>query len=272
MRILCGILLLSLLLAAGCWQFFPPDNSDLPQYTLTVTVDGQGSVSPETQTYPAGTVVKLTATPEDAWQFDHWSGAAIGITNTTLITMDKDKEVTAVFKESSNPKVRMKTTLGDIVIELYPKQAPATVANFLQYVTSGFYDGRDGNGATIFHRVIPDFVIQGGGLTADLTQKQTNAPIVNEANNGLKNLRGTIAMARTSDPNSATSQFFINLVDNPSLDYVEGQNAGYAVFGEVVEGMDVVDKIAEVETHTVGQYQDVPVDPITITSAALEEE
>jgi len=163
-------------------------------------------------------------------------------------------------------RVQLETTLGDIVIELDEVAAPITTANFLAYVDSGFYDGADGMGPTIFHRIVPGFVIQGGGLTEDLDGKPTMPAIVNEADNGLSNLRGTLAMARTSDPNSATSQFFVNLVDNTFLDQTP-RDAGYAVFGEVVEGMEVVDMIAAVETTTVGQFEGVPVEPIVIISA-----
>ena len=160
------------------------------------------------------------------------------------------------------PRVAMTTNMGRIVIELDPAKAPKSVANFLQYADSGFYDG------TVFHRVIANFMIQGGGFTADLQRKETKAPIPNEANNGLSNLRGTVAMARTSDPNSATSQFFINTVDNPRLDFVSEQNAytwGYAVFGKVVEGMDVVDAIRASETGAQGPFQkDVPKQAVII--------
>lgn len=166
---------------------------------------------------------------------------------------------------TANPEVVLSTTKGDIVIELYADKAPKTVENFLAYVRSGFYDG------TIFHRVIPGFVIQGGGLTADLHRKDTRPPIVNEADNGLRNLRGTLSMARTSDPNSATSQFFVNLVDNRSLDQPAGGGWGYAVFGKVTKGMDVVDAIAGVPTGDKGSYQDVPMEPIAITKATVKQ-
>ena len=151
-----------------------------------------------------------------------------------------------------------------IKLELYPDKAPETVANFLKYVDDGFYNN------TIFHRVIPGFMIQGGGLTARMQQKDTSAPIKNEADNGLKNDRGTIAMARTMDPHSATAQFFINLVDNDFLNFQapSGNGWGYCVFGRVTEGMDVVDKIAKVKTTTVGMYQDVPSDLVVITGAS----
>ncbi len=164
-------------------------------------------------------------------------------------------------------EVVMRTSMGDIRILLYDDDSPITVANFLQYVDEGFFDGDDGLGQTIFHRVIPGFVIQAGGHLADLTEKVTHDPIVIESDNGLSNLRGTIAMARTSDPDSATSQFFINHVNNPGLDYASEMNPGYAVFGRVIDGMDVVDAIAAVETETQGEYQDVPVVPIPVTDA-----
>ena len=165
---------------------------------------------------------------------------------------------------SENPVVLLETTSGDILVELYPDKAPETVANFLKYVDNGFYNN------TIFHRVIPGFMIQGGGLTARMQQKDTEAPIKNEADNGLKNDRGTIAMARTMDPHSATAQFFINLVDNDFLNFQapSGNGWGDCVFGKVTEGMDVVDKIAKVKTTTVGMYQDVPSDLVVITGAS----
>ena len=164
------------------------------------------------------------------------------------------------------PKVRMKTSKGDIVIELNAEKAPVTVENFLGYVKKKHYDG------TVFHRVINGFMIQGGGFTQDgqiLTEKATGKGIVNEGQNGLKNDRGTIAMARTSDPNSATAQFFINVKDNAALNYPS--NGGYAVFGKVVEGMDVVDKIKAVVTRADARLGgDVPVEPITLQSASVE--
>jgi cyclophilin family peptidyl-prolyl cis-trans isomerase len=158
--------------------------------------------------------------------------------------------------------IKLETTKGAIVIEVNETAAPVTAANFLQYVNDGFYDG------TIFHRVIPGFMIQGGGFTSDMKQKTTRPPIVNEAKNGLKNKRGTLAMARTNDPNSATGQFFINLVDNTNLDY-SARNPGYAVFGDVVEGMDVVDAIAKVKTGMKDMFQDVPVETVIIKSAKV---
>ena len=161
--------------------------------------------------------------------------------------------------------LRMSTTLGDIEVELYPKAAPASVRNFIEYVESGYFDD------LIFHRVIPGFMIQGGGFSGDMQQRQTRPSIENEADNGLKNLAGTLAMARTSDPNSATSQFFINLVDNGFLDHTAKtpQGWGYAVFAKVVSGMDVVEKIAALPTATVGGHQNVPTEPVVITKAQM---
>lgn len=160
--------------------------------------------------------------------------------------------------------VEVQTSMGRMVFELFERQAPASVDNFLQYVREGFYDG------TIIHRVEPGLVIQGGGFTVDMRPKQTRAPIVNEAGNGLRNTRGTIGMARTNAMNSATSQFFINLVDNPYFNG-DGVSSGYAVFGRVVDGMDVVDAIAMVETGTTGPYSAVPVIPVVIESIRLIE-
>jgi peptidyl-prolyl cis-trans isomerase A (cyclophilin A) len=166
-------------------------------------------------------------------------------------------------RAATPPKVELVTSAGTIVVQLDAQRAPKTVANFLRYVNEGFYAG------TVFHRVIPGFMIQGGGFTASMQQKATHAPIALESQNGLRNLRGTLAMARTMDPNSATSQFFINLVDNPSLDFPQPDGHGYAVFGQVVGGMDVVDRIAAVATHTVGPYANVPVTPVVIEKAVL---
>ncbi|MEC7611153.1 MAG: peptidylprolyl isomerase [Pseudomonadota bacterium] len=162
-------------------------------------------------------------------------------------------------------RVLMKTLLGDMTLELDADKAPATVANFVEYAQSGHYDG------TIFHRVINNFMVQGGGFDTDMRQKGTNTPIQNEANNGLKNDRGTIAMARTMDPHSATAQFFINVSDNDFLNF-SGENMqgwGYAVFGRVVEGEDVLDKIRVVPTGSQAGHQDVPTDPIVIESVTV---
>jgi len=156
--------------------------------------------------------------------------------------------------------IRFHTTHGDFTVELFDKEAPISTENFLKYVDDEHFDG------TIFHRIVPGFVIQGGGLTSDFQPKKTRAPIANEATNGLKNERGTLSMARTNDVNSATSQFFVNLSDNAFLDHSKAQY-GYAVFGRVTQGLDVVDKIAAVRTGTRKQYQDAPLEDVTIVSA-----
>lgn len=167
-----------------------------------------------------------------------------------------------------NPTAVIQTSKGTIEVELYPGQAPKTVENFVSYAQSGFYDG------TIFHRVISHFMIQGGGFTVDMEKKPTGEPIPNEADNGLSNKRGTIAMARTNHPHSATAQFFINVQDNMNLDY-SGQGSssawGYAVFGRVTSGMDVVDDIRFVQTERAGPYSDVPVEPVIIERVEIRE-
>jgi peptidyl-prolyl cis-trans isomerase A (cyclophilin A) len=165
--------------------------------------------------------------------------------------------VLAAEPASKNPVVVMETSMGVMKIELFQKEAPVSVKNFLEYTKSGFYNG------TIFHRVISGFMIQGGGFTPDMTPKKTNPPIKNEASNGLRNDKGTIAMARTGDPNSATAQFFINVVDNANLNRPNPDGNGYAVFGKVTEGMDVVDKIKAVKTGTNKGFRDVP-DPVVL--------
>lgn len=166
---------------------------------------------------------------------------------------------TAAAQESPlpNPQVVIKTSEGDITLRLFRDKAPLTVDNFLAYVDAGFYNG------TIFHRVIPNFMIQGGGFLPDMTQKATNDPVPNESRNRLHNTRGTIAMARTSDPDSATAQFFINQRNNLTLDWAPGR-AGYTVFGEVILGMDIVDFIATAPTGQTGPFGDVPIEPILI--------
>lgn len=168
----------------------------------------------------------------------------------------------------SNPKVQLETSKGNIVIELNAEKAPMSVENFITYVNSGHYDG------TIFHRVIPSFMIQGGGFDVDMKQKPTNETIQNEANNGLKNVKGSIAMARTSAPHSATAQFFINVADNAFLDFTSEspQGWGYAVFGQVTEGLDIVSTIEEVATGNHGGHQDVPLEPIIIQKASMLEQ
>jgi peptidyl-prolyl cis-trans isomerase A (cyclophilin A) len=167
------------------------------------------------------------------------------------------------FAQSTHPSVLFKTSDGDIRVELYPEKAPKTVANFLDYVKAGQYNG------TIFHRVIPGFMIQGGGYTTSFSEKPTRAPIPLESRNGLKNTAGALAMARTSDPNSATAQFFINTVDNANLDYPNPDGNGYAVFGKVTSGMDVVKKIEATPTTTRGPMGDVPQQPVVIQSATV---
>ncbi|MET0310637.1 MAG: peptidylprolyl isomerase [Burkholderiaceae bacterium] len=168
-----------------------------------------------------------------------------------------------VLAQGTAPRVKLATSAGDIVLELAPDKAPKTVANFLQYVRDRHYDG------TVFHRVIDGFMIQGGGYTADFKEKPTRAPVPLEAGNGLKNERYTVAMARTSNPDSATSQFFINVKDNANLDAPNPDGHGYTVFGKVVSGAEVVDKIRAVRTAGQGRMQNVPVEPITIQSATV---
>ncbi|MBD3346254.1 MAG: peptidyl-prolyl cis-trans isomerase [Chitinivibrionales bacterium] len=169
--------------------------------------------------------------------------------------------------EAANPQVKMETSTGTIIIELDAAAAPKTVENFISYVNDAFYDG------TIFHRVIPGFMIQGGGFTPAMKKKQTKAPVQNEADNGLSNKRGTIVMARTNDPHSATAQFFINTVDNENLDFrsKDVRGWGYCVFGKVIDGMDTVDTIENVKTGRKGPYRNVPVEPVVIEKVTLIE-
>jgi cyclophilin family peptidyl-prolyl cis-trans isomerase len=170
------------------------------------------------------------------------------------------------LQAAAAPTAIIHTSMGDITIELFPDKAPVTVGNFVNYAKSGFYDG------TIFHRVISNFMIQGGGFTPDMIKKPTGEPIANEANNGLSNERGTIAMARTNQPHSATAQFFINVQDNPNLDYTGESSSrawGYAVFGRVTGGMDVVDRIRSVQTASKPPFADVPVEPVVIESVEI---
>lgn len=177
-----------------------------------------------------------------------------------LIMLVVVQSAVAADQATVNPRVALETSKGRIVIELFPQKAPATVKNFLSYVDAGFYDG------TVFHRVIPKFMIQGGGLTVDMKIKPTEKPVPNEADNSLKNTRGSVAMARTPNPHSATSQFFINTADNESLNHREktSQGWGYAVFGQVTEGMAVIDAISGVKTGSSGMFRDVPVEPVVI--------
>ena len=192
------------------------------------------------------------------------TAALLGGDPVSTATPAADAPAPAAAKTTAS-KVAFETSMGRFVVEVDSAKAPKSAANFLAYAKSGFYDG------TIFHRVIPGFMVQGGGFSADMNQKTTEAPIPNEADNGLKNKRGTLAMARTNDPNSATAQFFVNLVDNAFLDHT-GKNPrgwGYAVFGQVTEGMDVMDKIAAVKTGNRGQFANVPVETVTINKATI---
>ncbi|NBD95696.1 MAG: peptidyl-prolyl cis-trans isomerase [Gammaproteobacteria bacterium] len=182
-------------------------------------------------------------------------------------TAQTDESQTAT-EATENPTVILHTNLGAITVELFEDQAPKSTANFLEYARDGHYDG------TIFHRVIDNFMIQGGGFDSDFEQKPTREPIENEADNGLENERGTLAMARTNDPHSATSQFFINVSDNDFLNHrgkMSGRTWGYAVFGRVIDGMDVVDEIRKVETTSKGMHRDVPAEPIVIERVELSE-
>ena len=178
---------------------------------------------------------------------------------------DGDKLDTSLLKDKSNPVVKLDTTHGAVYIELYKKEAPISVENFISYVNSGFYDG------TIFHRVIKGFMVQGGGFSSGMKQKKTKDPIKNEAANGLHNVRGSVAMARTQIVDSATSQFFINVVDNLFLDFKSkrADQYGYAVFGGVVSGMEIVDLIRNEKTTTVGYFRDVPAKDVVINKANL---
>lgn len=187
------------------------------------------------------------------------------IYNLLLLTLLSGTALISNVAYAANPQVTIETNRGDFIVELYPEKAPKTVANFLQYVNSGFYKD------TIFHRVINRFMIQGGGFNADMSEKATRAPIVNEAGNGLLNEIGTLAMARTGDPDSATAQFFINLENNQFLNYQspDPQLIGYCVFGRVLKGMDVVREIASTPTGNAGPYSDVPKSPIKIMQVKL---
>ena len=193
-----------------------------------------------------------------------WFLLAAILIATVQVSFARDQAKTAAKTPAKNPVVVMETTMGTIKIELFTAKAPITAMNFLDYVNAKFYDG------TVFHRVVPGFVVQGGGYTESMMPKPTRPGIQNESKNGLKNLRGTLSMARYGDPNSATSQFFINLNDNSNLD-PSGGEWGYAVFGKVIEGMEVVDKIAAVKTATRSvmgtPFQNVPVQPVVVKSA-----
>lgn len=212
--------------------------------TSTASTDPTSATDPTSTTDPTTTDETTSAGPTST---------------TENPTTTDDTTTTSTTGDPLHPVVTIETNLGDIVLQLDAELAPITTDNFLVYVDNGFYDGEDGNSATIFHRVVKGFVMQGGGLTSNLSQKSTLPPIVNESGNGLTNIRGSVAMARTQNPDSATSQFYINLVDNLFLD----DPPGYAVFGQVIEGIEVVDAIGEVPVNG----QDVPVDTITILDA-----
>ncbi len=183
-------------------------------------------------------------------------------TLTAVATVFALSAISASAFAAKDTHILLTTSAGSIELELADQKAPVSVKNFVDYVNSGFYNN------TVFHRVIPGFMVQGGGFTSDMQQKQPNPPIKNEADNGLLNKRGTISMARTADKDSATSQFFINVADNAFLDHGQ-RDFGYAVFGKVIKGMDVADKIAQVPTQNVGPYQNVPVKPVVILSAKV---
>lgn len=199
----------------------------------------------------------------------HWWAMAFGPALTVCLMVAVFSGAAMAAKtEGGKPMVKLETSLGEITLELYPDKAPATVANFLKYVNDGFFNG------TIFHRVMSTFMIQGGGFDAQMSQKPTRETIQNEADNGLSNDAYTIAMARTSDPHSATAQFFINVANNAPLNHTSKtpQGWGYAVFGKVIKGQDVVDKIKAVPTGNRGMHQNVPLEPVTILKATLVEE
>jgi peptidyl-prolyl cis-trans isomerase A (cyclophilin A) len=235
----------------GPAQTTGPSSSEETAEPATTTTDGGSTAAPPATTAATTTTTETTSGPATTTGVDSTSAADTTAADTMASTT-----------AAGPPQVVMETTLGTIVIELDDQAAPVTVENFLAYVDAGFFDGSDGLGATIFHRVIPGFVIQGGGLTEALAMKATMPPIVNESGNGLVNVRGTIAMARTMQPDTATSQFFFNLVDNGFLD----DPPGYAVFGAVIEGLEVVDAIAAVEVDG----QDIPVEPVIILSTTLQ--
>jgi len=188
------------------------------------------------------------------------------VKETVAVTSEQPTDIKDSGDKMSNPKVKLETSKGVMMIELDAEKAPLSAANFIEYVEDGFFDG------LIFHRVIPNFMVQGGGMNPDMSQKANKAPIQNEANNGLKNDRGTLAMARTNDPHSATSQFFVNLKDNDFLNHTSESPAGwgYAVFGKVVDGLDTIDEIAKVQTGNVKGHGDVPTEAVTIIKATLE--
>lgn len=248
-RLLLAPLLLTMASACG-----KGGGSGSDETTSSMTTSGEATTTDGAETTSSSTSLDTSTTSEST---SSSSGSTTDPNPDSSSSSSSSSESTG---SSGAPRVSFETTLGTIVFELDEVAAPITSANFLTYVDGGFFDGTDGNGATIFHRVVPGFVVQGGGLTEDLQTKNTLPPIQNESGNGLTNVRGAISMARTKDPNSATCQFFINLVDNDFLD----DPPGYAVFGAVVEGMDVVDAMAAVKTTMMGQFDDVPVEPIVV--------
>jgi len=200
------------------------------------------------------------------FDFKLWIPVLVAAVAVAALVILPEAKGTRPMSDSTNPLVLIETTMGNITIELDAENAPVSTENFLAYVEDGYFVD------TIFHRIIPNFMVQGGGMNADMADKpSTHAAIKNEANNGLKNDRGTLAMARTQDPDSATSQFFINLKDNEFLNFTSEdiQGWGYAVFGKITEGMDIVDKMAAVATTTKGGHQDVPNDTITMTAVSI---
>lgn len=241
-----GVLASAGVLASGCGSTGGTTSGDSTSSTTTTT-DAETTTTEGAQTSSSSTSLDTSTSTTES-------------TTSTGEPDTGDSSSSETTGAAGPPRVSFETTLGTIVFELDEVAAPITSENFLTYVDGGFFDGTDGNGATIFHRVVPGFVVQGGGLTEDLQTKNTLPPITNESGNGLFNVRGAISMARTMDANSATCQFFINLVDNDFLD----DPPGYAVFGSVVEGMDVVDAMAGVRTTTMGQFNDVPVEPIVV--------
>jgi cyclophilin family peptidyl-prolyl cis-trans isomerase len=245
--------------------------TEIHEVTLTLTVGDNGATVPAAgaHTYAYGETVSVVVTPDSGYVYTGWVGDPTSADCVVNVLMDSDKEISIVFEQS--PQVAIKTNKGTITVSLNAAKAPITVKNFLRYVNAGFYDGVDEKGATIFHRVIDGFMIQGGGFTEAMKQKTVYDAIKNESNNGLSNVKYTIAMARTQVADSATSQFFINTVNNTGLNYQSASNPGYCVFGSVVDGTSVVDAISKVATHTVGYYDDVPVDPVIIESVTVVE-
>jgi len=245
---------------------------DTSRYFILTRAIGQGTISlnPSGGAYDDGVSLTLTAAPTDGWSFLRWENSLSGTESPKTITMNSNKTIDAVFV-ITKPHVRIVTSKGTFVLELDRSKAPITVDNFLRYVNDGFYDGTDGGGATVFHRIMAGFMIQGGGSTAvnPTAFKTTYDPIVIESNNGLTNDKYTIAMARTQLADSATSQFFINVADNDFLNYQSDASPGYTVFGKVVEGTETIDAIAAVPTIENNGENSLPTETVTITSAKV---